>query len=347
MGAGHGGESPYYERLDTAQRNRPMPEPRHVPVMLREVLEYLAPRPGGVIVDATLGLGGHAAAFLERLGPAGRLIGVDQDAEALAAARRRLEQLCEARGWAPPYAFTLHRASFRALPSLLRADAVGPVHGALFDLGVSSLQLDDPARGFSFRAGGPLDMRMDRSLPVSAADLVNTLPEEDLARVIWELGEERASRRIARRIAARRSQAPLRTTTELAELVAGCFPAAQRHGRIHPATRTFQALRIRVNSELDALDEVLGSLADWLAPGGRVVVLSYHSLEDRIVKRALERLSGRCRCPPELPVCQCGAQSLVKILTRRPLPPAEAEVAANPRARSAKLRAAQRLEPSV
>jgi 16S rRNA (cytosine1402-N4)-methyltransferase len=294
--------------------------PLHVPVMPAECLEHLAPPPGGTVLDATLGLGGHAELLLRAVGAAGRLIAVDQDPEALRLAEGRLRAACREWGW-DDCPVTFVRANFREF---------------LFDLGVSSMQLDRPERGFSFRAEGPLDMRMDSEAPESAADLANTLPEAELARLLWEFGDERHSRRIARRIVERR---PLRTTLDLEQAVWSAYPAAERNGRIHPATRTFQALRIAVNGELAALEPALLGAADRLKPGGRLVVLAYHSLEDRIVKRTFEFLAGRCRCPAEAPVCGCGAVPRARILTRKPLEPGEAEVAANPRARSARLRA--------
>jgi 16S rRNA (cytosine1402-N4)-methyltransferase len=205
------------------------------------------------------------------------------------------------------------------------------------------MQLDLAGRGFSFRVEGPLDMRMNPEEDVPASDLLRSLPEEELARIIWEWGEERYSRRIARRIVERRSTAPLSTTRELADLVWHAYPAKERHGRLHPATRTFQAIRIAVNEELAALEPALMAAAEQLAPGGRIVVLSYHSLEDRIVKRTFEFLAGRCRCPPELPMCRCGAVERCRILTRKPLEPSADEVERNPRARSARLRAVERV----
>jgi 16S rRNA (cytosine1402-N4)-methyltransferase len=311
--------------------------------MLAETLSWLAPRAGSSVVDATVGLGGHAAAMLERIGPGGRLIGIDRDPAALALAGKRLDRLCQGWGWERPWPWSLQRGSFRDLRAILDSLNVTAVDSVLFDLGVSSLQLDEPERGFSFRGEGPLDMRMDPEAGIPAAELVNNLPEAELANLLWQYGDERLSRRIARRIVAQRAREPFRTTRELADLVTGCYPPEARHGRLHPATRTFQALRIAVNDELPALEAAMTALPEYLAPGGRVVVLSYHSLEDRIVKRAFEYLAGRCRCPPELLACACGAQPLLKILTRKPVTPSPEEVAANPRARSARLRAAERL----
>jgi 16S rRNA (cytosine1402-N4)-methyltransferase len=312
--------------------------PAHEPVMLAECLEWLSPSPGGVVVDATLGLGGHAVALLEHLGPTGRLVGLDRDPESLRHAGIRLQASCAAWGWTGCPILLVH-TDFRDLGPLLREHSVEAIDGILFDLGVSSMQLDLSERGFSFRASGPLDMRMDPTAGDSAADIVNSLPEVELARIIWEYGEERYSRRIARRLVERR---PIHTTAELAEIARLAYPAAERHRRIHPATRTFQALRIYVNDELASLEPALLAAAGLLRPGGRIVVLAYHSLEDRIVKRTFEYLAGRCRCPPQVPICACGAEARLKILTRKPLTPSPAEIERNSRARSARLRAAER-----
>ncbi len=324
---------------------RPIPSdppiPAHLPVMLPEVLAALRPRPGGLYLDATVGLGGHAAALLEHLAPEGRLLGLDQDGEALALARPRLEAIVAAHSWTHPAPFRLEPANFADLGALLDRLGEPPLRGALFDLGVSSMQLDRPERGFSFRADGPLDMRMDPTRPVTAARLVNTLPEAELADIIFNYGEERWSRRVAREIVRAREQRPLTTTAELARIVARAVPRTPGLN-IHPATRTFQALRIAVNGELEVLGAALEACARRLEPEGRLVVLAYHSLEDRIVKRTFARLSGRCECPPRLPVCACGAEALLRVLARKPLSPSAEEVARNPRARSARLRAVER-----
>jgi len=312
--------------------------PRHEPVMLAECLEYLALPVGGTVVDCTLGLGGHSEALLEAVGAAGRVVGLDRDPSALALAKARLTAACAKWGWDACPLLTA-RTDFRDLGQVLDELQVAEINGALFDLGVSSMQLDQVERGFSFRGSGPLDMRMDPGTEQSAADLVNSLPEVELARIIWEFGEERLSRRIARRIVERR---PHVTTQDLVDAVWGAYPPGDRYGRLHPATRTFQALRIAVNDELAALEPAILSAAARLAVGGRIVVMSYHSLEDRIVKRTFEFLSGRCRCPPELPMCVCGSVKRCEVLTRKPVQPTEAEVERNPRARSARLRAAQK-----
>jgi 16S rRNA (cytosine1402-N4)-methyltransferase len=269
------------------------------------------------------------------------LLGLDQDPQALGFAQVRLEQAVEQQEWRAPEPFHLERANFAEVGAVLERRGESELRGALFDLGVSSLQLDRPERGFSFRAEGPLDMRMDPEQPLTAAKLVNTLPEGELARVIAEYGEERWARRVAREIVRSRQDRPLSTTAELARVVSRAVPRTPGLN-IHPATRTFQALRIAVNGELEVLAGALEACVRRLAPGGRIVVLAYHSLEDRIVKRTFARLSGRCECPPRLPVCSCGAAPLLSLLTRKPLTPGEAEIQDNPRARSARLRAAER-----
>jgi len=304
--------------------------PAHVPVLVDEVLAYLAPRPGAVIVDATVGEGGHAEALLRRIAPAGRLVGLDRDADAVRAAEERLRRFGRNA--------IVCQASFAELADVLDGLGVGAVDGVLFDLGLSTRQLLDPARGFSFERAGPLDMRLDRAQATTAADLVNKLSEHELADLIYRYGEERASRRIARQILARR---PLRTTRDLARAVEAARGGPR--GRIHPATRTFQALRIAVNRELEALERGLPQAIERLRPGGRLCVIAFHSLEDRIVKQTLAQYSRGCTCPPELPECRCGGRRLLRVLTKRPVTPTPEEVRRNPRARSARLRAAERL----
>ncbi|RIL10767.1 16S rRNA (cytosine(1402)-N(4))-methyltransferase [bacterium] len=303
---------------------------RHVPVLLEAVVGALRPHAGGRYVDGTLGGGGHARAILEASAPDGRLLGLDRDPAALARARERLAPF-------GARAVCVH-ASFGDLGAVADGHGFTPIDGVVLDLGFSSDQLDDPARGFSFQAAGPLDMRLDPGAPVRAADLVNDLPEDALADLLYRYGDERRSRRIARAIVASR---PVETTTELAAIVARA--AGGRAGRIHPATRTFQALRIAVNGELDALTDVLPQVVDRLVPGGRLAVISFHSLEDRIVKHALRDEARDCLCPPELPVCRCDHRARLRLVTRRPIEPSAAEVLANPRARSARLRVAERL----
>jgi len=304
---------------------------QHTPVLLQEVLEYLKPRPGGMYIDATVGGGGHAEAILEASAPDGRLLGLDADSEAIARTRQRLQRFGNR--------FVLVQSNFDQLARVARATSFWPVDGVLMDLGMSTYQLAEDERGFSFLRPGPLDMRMDRSLPQSAADLVNTLPERELARLIRTYGEEPHARRIARAIVQAR---PLDTTVELAEVIAAAVPR-RRGQRLHPATRTFQALRIVVNDELGALERALPQAIDALHPGGRLVVISFHSLEDRIVKRYFQREARDCICPPRQPVCTCGHKARVRILTKKPITPTPEEITANPRSRSAKLRAVQRL----
>jgi 16S rRNA (cytosine1402-N4)-methyltransferase len=313
---------------------------RHQPVMVDRVTELLRPRPGGVYVDATLGLGGHAERLLERSAPDGRVVGLDRDPAALALAGQRL-------AWAGERLTTV-AASFAELGAVADRLGLDAVDGVLYDLGVSSLQLDEPERGFSYRADAPLDMRMDPTSGITAAEVLATYPRAELARVLRELGEERFAGRIARFIDEARRRAPIATTGQLVELVKAAVPAAARRTGPHPARRAFQALRIEVNRELDALEASLPQAIDLLAPGGRLVVLAYHSLEDRIVKRALAEAAGRpAEGPPRLPVDPpAAAPARVAVLTRRPETPGPAEVAANPRAESAKLRAAEKLQPA-
>jgi 16S rRNA (cytosine1402-N4)-methyltransferase len=305
----------------------------HRPVLLEETIKFLAPERGGLFIDCTVGLGGHSEAILKSSGET-RVLGMDLDPAALEYARQRLASFGER--------FRAFQANFRALREVLHEANERDPNGVLVDLGVSSLQFDSPERGFSFRFDAPLDMRMDPTSGATAADLLQQLPESEIARIIFEYGEERHSRRIARRIVERREQGkPITTTTELADLVRLAVGGHKQH-QIHPATRTFQALRIAVNHELEGLGEFVESAVDLLIPDGRFVGISFHSLEDRILKRELKRLSGHCECPPRLPVCECGAREVVEVLTRRPVVPGTREVEENPRARSAKLRACRK-----
>ncbi len=307
----------------------------HRPVLLEETLKYLVPERGGLFVDCTVGLGGHSEAILKS-SPDTRVLGLDLDPAALEYSRQRLAPFGDR--------FRAVQTNFRKLETVLREAGELDAAGILVDLGVSSLQFDSAERGFSFRFDAPLDMRMDPTSGPTAADLLQQLPEAEIARIIFEFGEERHSRRIARRIVERREQGqPVTTTAELAELVRLAVGGRKRQQQIHPATRTFQALRIAVNNELDGLGEFIEKAIDLLQPNGRFVAISFHSLEDRIVKRELRKLSGHCECPPRLPVCSCGARKAVEILTRRPVTPSDREVNENPRARSAKLRAARKL----
>lgn len=293
----------------------------HVPVLVNEILFWLACRPGGRYVDCTIGQGELAARILDASGPDGILIGIDRDDAAIDAARDRLKQ----------YGGRVQciRGNFHELKQHVTSVGVSEVDGVVFDLGVSSAQLDQPERGFSFLADGPLDMRMDRSGGPTAADLLNRLPESELADLIYRFGEERYSRRIARAVVRAREMRPLLTTLDLASVIREAVPPSYRHGRLHCATRTFQALRIAVNRELDVLEEALRTAADVLAPGGRLCVISFHSLEDRIAKRTLRSLSQ-------------GPGPCLSILTKKPQTPTEEERRGNPRARSAKLRVAER-----
>jgi 16S rRNA (cytosine1402-N4)-methyltransferase len=310
----------------------------HRPVLLQEAIEALACRPGGLWIDGTIGAGGHAEAILRASSPGGRLIGCDRDAEILEHARRRLAPFGERA--------VLRHIDHRGLPDLLAELDCGPADGILLDLGVSSLQFDDPSRGFSFQREGPLDMRMDRTQPTSAADLVNRLPKQELRSLLARYGEERAAGRIAGAIVRSRDNEPIRTTTQLARIVAAAAGPA-RSRRIHPATRAFQALRIAVNEELDGLDRRLEALIDRLASGGRIAVIAFHSLEDRVVKQTFRSLSHRCRCPRNLPLCACGRPDMVRLVTGRAVRPSADEIDANPRSRSARLRAAERLEAAA
>jgi 16S rRNA (cytosine1402-N4)-methyltransferase len=304
---------------------------RHIPVLFQAVLNGLAVSPGGRYIDATLGGGGHASGVLAASAPDGRVLALDRDPSALKVAQARLESYAER--------VTLVHSSFAHLGAVARAHEFSPVDGVLFDLGLSSMQLDDPERGFAFMTDGPLDMRFDPTGGgPSAADLVNELSAEALADLIFEYGEDRKSRRIARAIVEAR---PIHTTGELAAVIE---QAVGRRERIHPATRTFQALRIAVNAELDTLEAVLPQAVELLAPGGRLVVISFHSLEDRIVKHFMRRESQDCICPPELPVCMCEHRASLRVLTRKPLRPSDEEVERNPRARSARLRVAEKLD---
>lgn len=292
-------------------------------------MSWLQPASGGYYIDATVGLAGHSIGILERSAPDGELLAIDIDEEALRYARERLSAFDER--------VTFVCGQYADLACIAREHGFEDVDGILFDLGVSSLQLDDPARGFSFRQDGPLDMRMGTQVDLTAEEIVNTWPEKEIARVIYEFGEERHSRRIARAICAER---PLHTTRELADLVAH---VVGRRGRIHPATRTFQALRIAVNEELASLKVTLPQAVDLLKPGGRLATIAFHSLEDRIIKRFFVRESKDCICPPRLPQCVCDHEATIKRLTKGVVWPSEEEVEGNPRSRSGRLRVVERL----
>lgn len=302
----------------------------HQPVLYQQVMNALAPEKGSLFLDGTLGAGGHAKGILQASTPHGQLLGLDRDAEAMKMARQRLRAYKDR--------LILRQASYRNAPDIL--DQVGwkRVNGILLDLGVSSMQIDQPQRGFSFMEDGPLDMRFDQDQEVTAADLLNSLEEPELASIIWEYGEERYSRQIARAIVDAR---PIQTTRDLARLVQSVVPG---HGsQIHPATRTFQALRIATNEELEVLSTALPELLNRLAPAGRIAIISFHSLEDRIVKQYFKKESSDCLCPPKQPVCTCGHQASIKVLTKKPVRPDKHEIEHNPRARSARLRVAEKL----
>ena len=311
----------------------------HMPVLVDEVMSMLAPAPGSLQIDATLGGGGHTERILEATDPDGRLLGLDADGAAIARVAARLGPRFGDR-------LVLRQANFRELRDVAPAAGFGAVDGMLFDLGLSSFQLVDAERGFGFRTGGPLDMRFDTSRGIPAAELLATLDRMELSALFKRYGEEPQANRIANAIVAARATAPVATAEELAALVervAPGNPRSPRARRIHPATRVFQALRIAVNAELDALQDALAASIDLLRPGGRLVVLSYHSLEDRIVKRFFAAERRGCVCPPEVPVCVCGKNPRLRLVTRPSLTPTADEIAANPRARSARLRAAERL----
>ncbi|CDD38808.1 16S rRNA (cytosine(1402)-N(4))-methyltransferase RsmH [Enorma massiliensis] len=314
------------------------PEYRHEPVMLQEVLEALRLSEGSTVCDCTLGGAGHSVKMAAQVGEEGLLIGIDQDDMALAAARTRLASE------APGVPLKLLKGNFGDLDELLCRAEVPGIDGILFDLGVSSPQLDIPGRGFSYHEDAPLDMRMDPgNNPLNAAEVINTYNEADLARILRVYGEEKFADKIAREIVRRRQLSPIETTGELVEAIkAGIPAAARRHGH-HPARKSFQAIRIEVNHELDVLERGLEAAVRWLNPGGRICVISYHSLEDRIVKHVFQERSRGCTCPPELPVCMCGNVPTLKVLTRKPLVATTEEVERNPRARSAKIRVAERL----
>jgi 16S rRNA (cytosine1402-N4)-methyltransferase len=304
--------------------------PVHVPVLLDEAIAGLQPQRGGYFVDCTVGLGGHAAAILERISPSGRLLGIDADPEAL--------RICEYKLGDYGEAVTLVNENFTNLEAICRRYRFHPVDGILFDLGVSSLQLDTAERGFSFHLDAPLNMRFDSGQGLTASDIVNSYSEQELAKLIHEYGEERHSRRIARYIVQNR---PIITTVELAQLVEQA--SRGRRASIHPATRTFMALRIAVNSELQNLELALKQTINLLRPGGRLTVISYHSLEDRIAKQFMRDAASSCLCPPETATCRCGHEPTLKLISRKVIKPTSLETESNPRSRSAKLRVAERL----
>ncbi len=308
-------------------------EGQHVPVLYQETIEFLISAGGGIFVDCTVGGGGHAEGLLDAAGPDARLLGLDADPDDLATARERLSRFGERA--------VLVNANFSGLAEVAEREGFVPADGVLFDLGLSSIQLESSSRGFSFQRQGPLDMRFDPRQPVSAADIVNRASEAELRRILYEFGNERFAPRIARAIARRRAAGRIETSKELADLIVGLL-GPRREG-VHSATKTFQALRIAVNSELDVLREALPRALSILRKGGRMAVISFHSLEDRIVKEFMRHEAATCVCPPGLPVCVCGKQATVRIVTRKPVVPGPEEISRNPRSRSAKLRVAERI----
>ena len=306
----------------------------HYSVLLNECIDALNIRPDGIYVDGTLGMGGHSEQIAKRL-KSGRLIAIDRDKSALERAGERLA----------PYAdrISFVHGNFRDLPMLLKNQGVEKADGMLFDLGVSSPQLDEAERGFSYMTDAPLDMRMDTSESLTAWFIVNKWPEEKLKKILFEFGEERYAPRIAAAIAQRRVAAPIDTTGELVDVIRSAMPASALREKQHPAKRSFQAIRIAVNDELASISELMDNAAELLAPGGRLAVISFHSLEDRIVKNAIAAREHGCTCPRDFPVCVCGFRQTLKSITRKPILPSEQELSENPRSRSAKLRVAERV----
>lgn len=308
----------------------------HKPVLLQESIEALQIRPDGIYVDGTLGRAGHSREIAQRL-TTGALVCIDRDQAAIDAAQERLAPWMDR--------VTLIHGNFCDLADLLRDRGIAGADGMLFDLGVSSPQLDDPARGFSYMHDAPLDMRMDESAPLTAREVVNGWSLEELRRILYDYGEERYAPRIARAIVQARETSPVETTFELVEIIKSAMPAAALREKQHPAKRGFQAIRVAVNGELDALAPMLQGAADALNPGGRLAVITFHSLEDRIVKKTLQALATGCICPPEFPVCVCGRKPKLRLVTRKPVTAGAAELEDNPRARSAKLRVAEKCDP--
>ncbi len=307
----------------------------HRSVLLEECMEGLNIRPDGIYVDGTAGGAGHSKEIVSRLGSEGRLIALDQDEAAIRTATERLAPFGERA--------TVVRSNFREVGSVCEMLGIGQIDGMLLDLGVSSYQLDTAERGFSYQADAPLDMRMDLRNELSAFNVVNEYSEERIKRILFEYGEERFSGRIASAILRAREQAPIRTTGELVRIVKSAIPAAARDGGHHPAKRTFQALRIEVNAELDVIEPAIRAAVSMLKPGGRAAIITFHSLEDRIVKQVFADLASGCTCPKDFPVCVCGNRPQVKVITRKPILPSKEELEENPRSRSAKLRVAEKL----
>ena len=311
-----------------------MAEPRHVSVLLHECIENLNIRPDGIYLDGTLGLGGHSFEIAYRLTTV-RLIGIDRDETAIERAGRRLAPFGDA--------VTLVHGTFSEAARILEDLGIEAADGMLFDLGVSSPQLDETQRGFSYMGDAPLDMRMDASSPLTAREIVNTWPEERLNRILWDYGEERYARRITRAILEARAVKPIETTLELVELIKSAMPAAALREKQHPAKRSFQAIRIAVNDELGEVERMMATAPDKLRVGGRLCVISFHSLEDRLVKNGIAARENGCTCPREAPICTCGFVKTLRSVTRKPILPSAEELEANPRSRSAKLRVAERV----
>lgn len=308
---------------------------QHKSVLLQECIDALNIRPDGIYLDGTLGGAGHSSQIARRLTEGGRLIGVDRDRTALAAAKERLA----------PYAdrVTLVHSNYAEIDAILDSLGIPAVDGMLFDLGVSSPQLDDASRGFSYMADAPLDMRMDKDDVLTAGEVVNTWPQGELRRILYDYGEERYAPQIAAAICRAREKAPIETTLELVDIIRSAMPAQALREKQHPAKRSFQAIRIAVNDELGAVSRMMQAAVGRLNPGGRLAVITFHSLEDRIVKSEMQQAARGCTCPPEFPVCVCGKKPLVKLVTRKPIVSGPAELEENPRARSAKLRVAEKL----
>ena len=308
---------------------------KHISVLLEESVNSLNIKPDGIYVDGTLGRAGHSREIARRL-TSGRLICIDRDMAAIEAAKVRLAEYMDK--------VTLVHSNFSEVSSVLTSLGIHGVDGMLFDLGVSSPQLDDAARGFSYMNDAPLDMRMDKDAVLTAHDVVNTWPMEEIRRILFDFGEERYAPAIARAIVKQRETAPIDTTLQLVEIIRSALPAAAKREKQHPAKRSFQAIRIAVNDELGALPPMMRGAVEWLNPGGRLCVITFHSLEDRIIKKTMQDLAKGCTCPPDFPVCVCGNQPKVRVITRKPILPSEEELVVNPRSRSAKLRVAERTE---
>lgn len=309
----------------------------HRPVLLKEVTEGLRIKNDGIYVDATLGGGGHFQTIIERLGSKGMIIGIDHDQDAIESVRKQLD------GKAYKASYELINENFEKLDIILKKNHIGKADGILLDIGVSSWQLDNPERGFSYMQDAPLDMRMNRRQNICAWDIVNGYPEETLKKIFFEYGEERWSARIADFIVKAREKSAIDTTFELVDIIKSAIPQSARRSGSHPAKRVFQALRIKVNDELGALERTLEKAPDHLSSGGRLLVISFHSLEDRIVKRAFARLAEPCECPRRFPVCVCEKKPQIKLITKKPVIPSENETNENPRSRSAKLRIAEKI----